>query len=124
MTCDSLNTERTAEQYVRGVVNMELGDEIIANILLDRHVSPDYPVSDLDLRTKMLLKADVYMACSAMPSVAVSVDDADGNWRHKEGAVRYPRRTREDGPLSPITYTLSMERSAMLQAGLVCVPEA
>lgn len=85
MTCDSLNTERTAEQYVRGVVNMELGDEIIANILLDRNVSPDYPVSDLDLRTKMLLKADVYMACSAMPSVAVSVDDADGNWRHKEG---------------------------------------
>lgn len=85
MTCDSLNTERTAEQYVRGVVNMELGDEIIANILLDRHVSPDSLALDLSLRTKMLLKADVYMACSAMPSVAVSVDDADGNWRHKEG---------------------------------------
>ena len=95
MTCDSLNTERTAEQYVRGVVNMELGDEIIANILLDRHVSPDSLALDLSLRTKMLLKADVYMACSVMPSVAISIDDADGNWRHKEGAARYLRRTKK-----------------------------
>lgn len=85
MICDSQNTERTAEQYVRGIVNMELGDEVIANILLDRDVLPDSLVSNLDLKTKMLLKADVYMACSVMPSVKVSVEDADGNWKHKEG---------------------------------------
>lgn len=85
MIRDSQNTERTAEQYVRGIVNMDLSDEVIANILSDRQIQPDSLVSNLDLKTKMLLKADVYMACSNMPSVKVSVEDADGNWKHKEG---------------------------------------
>ena len=85
MIRDSQNTERTVEQYVRGIVNMDLSDEVIANILSDRQIQPDSLVSNLDLKTKMLLKADVYMACSNMPSVKVSVEDADGNWKHKEG---------------------------------------
>ena len=33
MIRDSQNTERTVEQYVRGIVNMDLSDEVIANIL-------------------------------------------------------------------------------------------
>lgn len=85
MNSDSQKIERTAEQYVRGIVNMDLSDEVIANILSDRQIQPDSLVSNLDLKTKMLLKADVYMACSNMPSVKVSVEDADGNWKHKEG---------------------------------------
>lgn len=84
MDGDSLNTERTVEQYIRGVVNMDIGDEVVANILFERGVTADIPVSELDKRTRMLLKADVYAACANMPSVRVSVEDADGNWRHKE----------------------------------------
>ncbi len=79
-----IDTERTIERYVRGIVNMDIGDESIANILLDRGLNPGDPASVLDPRTKALLKADVYMACANMPSVRVSVEDADGNWRHKE----------------------------------------
>lgn len=84
MEGDSPNTERTIEQYVRGIVNMDIGDESIANILLDRNLKADDPASGLDTKTKMLLKADVYMVCANMPSVRSSVEDADGNWRHKE----------------------------------------
>ena len=76
---------RTVEQYVRGIVDVDLGDDVIANILLDRNVQPGGLASALDTRTKMLLRADVYMACVSKPSVAVSVEDADGNWKHKEG---------------------------------------
>lgn len=84
MDGDSQNTERTVEQYIRGIVNMDIGDELVANILFDRGLALDVPVSELDAKTKMLLKADVYMACANTPSVRTSVEDADGNWRHKE----------------------------------------
>ncbi len=77
-------SERTVEQYVRGIVKMDMGDEVISNILFDRDLNPGDPASGLDARTRMLLKADVYMACANMPSVSVSVEDADGNWKHKE----------------------------------------
>lgn len=97
MIRDSQNTERTVEQYVRGIVNMDLSDEVIANILSDRQIQPDSLVSNLDLKTKMLLKADVYMACSNMPSVKVSVEDADGNWKHKEGGGQISE-TDKGGP--------------------------
>ena len=69
MNSDSQKIERTAEQYVRGIVNMDLSDEVIANILSDRQIQPDSLVSNLDLKTKMLLKADVYMACSSLTPI-------------------------------------------------------
>lgn len=77
-------TGMTVGQYARGVVRVDIGDDAISNILFDRGLSPDSLASDLDKRALMLLKADVYMACANMPSVSVSVEDADGNWKHKE----------------------------------------
>lgn len=86
MSGESIDIEsRTVEQYVRGIVNVDLSEDVIANILLDRNVQPGELASELDTKTKMLLKADVYMACASMPSVKVSVEDSDGNWKHKEG---------------------------------------
>lgn len=84
MDGDSQYTERTIEQYIHGIVNIELDEEVVANILFDRQVSPDDLSSELSKKTKLLLKADVLMACANMPSVKVSVEDADGNWKHKE----------------------------------------
>lgn len=84
MDGDSQYTERTIEQYIHGIVNIELDEEVVANILFDRQVSPDDLASELSKKTKLLLKADVLMACANMPSVKVSVEDADGNWKHKE----------------------------------------
>lgn len=95
MDSDSQYTERTVEQYVRGVVKMDIGDEVVANILFDRDLQPDSLISDLDKRTRMLLKADVYMACANMPSVSVSIEDADGNWKHKESGGQITNADKE-----------------------------
>lgn len=86
MCGDSIDIDsRTAEQYVRGIAPIDLSDDTIANIFIDQNVSPEALVSDMDMKTKMLLKAEVYMACASMPSVRVSIEDSDGNWKHKEG---------------------------------------
>lgn len=95
MDDDSLYTEKTVEQYVRGIVKMDIGDEVISNILFDRDLHPDELASDLDRRTRMLLKADVYMACANMPSVSTSIEDADGNWKHKESGGQITNADKE-----------------------------
>lgn len=85
MDCNSSNSERTVSQYIRGISSMSPGEEVLSNILFDRGISPDIPVVELSKKEKELLKADVYTALSNMPSVKVSVEDSDGNWKHKEG---------------------------------------
>lgn len=84
MDGDTLYTEQTVEQYVRGILKIDMGDNVVANILFKRNLQPDSLASDLDMRIKELLEADVYWRCSLMPSVSVSIEDADGNWKHKE----------------------------------------
>ena len=77
--------ERTAEDYIRGISGPELTDGTIANILFKRNVAPDDSVIGLEKRTIELLEADTYIAFSLVPSVKAGVEDADGNWKHKEG---------------------------------------
>ena len=77
--------ERTAEDYIRGIPGPELTDGTISNILFKRNVAPNDPVIGLEKRTIELLEADTYIAFSLSPSVKTSIEDADGNWKHKEG---------------------------------------
>lgn len=77
--------ERTAEDYIRGIPGPELTDGAIANILFKRNVAPSDSIIELGKRTIELLEADTYIAFSLVPSVKTSVEDADGNWKHKEG---------------------------------------
>lgn len=75
----------TIEEYLRGCVGFEVSDSAITTILIDREIEPGTYVSRLDKKTKDLCRADLYMWCASTPSVKGSVEDADGNWKHKEG---------------------------------------
>lgn len=88
MNGDSQHTETnvtTVEEYLRGCVGFDVSDNALATILIDRDVEPGTDVRMLDKRTKDLCKADLYMWCASTPSVTGSVEDADGEWKHKEG---------------------------------------
>lgn len=92
MNGDSQHTEQTnvttVEDYLRGCVGFEVSDNAITTILIDREVEPGTDVALLDKRTKDLCKADLYMWCASTPSTTGSVEDADGEWKHKEGGTQ------------------------------------
>lgn len=92
MNGDSQHTEQTSvttvEEYLRGCVGFEVSDNAITTILIDRDVKPGTDVTTLDKRTKDLCKADLYMWCASTPSITGSVEDADGEWKHKEGGTQ------------------------------------
>ena len=78
----------TVEDYLRGCVGFEVSDNALTTILIDRDIDPGTDVSTLDKRTKDLCKADLYMWCASTPSTIGSVEDADGEWKHKEGGTQ------------------------------------
>lgn len=78
----------TIEEYLRGCVGFEVSDSAISTILIDREIVPGTDISDIDKRTRDLCKADLYMWCASTPSVTGSVEDADGEWRHREGGTQ------------------------------------
>ena len=78
----------SVEEYLRGCVGFEVSDNAITTILIDRGINPGTDVSNLDKRTKDLCKADLYMWCASTPSTIGSVEDADGEWKHKEGGTQ------------------------------------
>jgi hypothetical protein len=80
---------RTVVDYCRSVVAVEVKDEAILNILQDRDVDKDADVTELDKKTRDLLKADIYSWCLTLPTTSAQVKDSDGNWSHSEGAVHF-----------------------------------
>lgn len=77
----------TIEDYLKGKVGFDVADNAILSILVDRDVESGTDVSELDKRTKDLCRADLYMWCASTPSVRGAIEDADGTWKHKEGAT-------------------------------------
>ena len=82
---DTSKPVMAVEDYLRGCVGFDVSEEAISVILIDRGVEPGSDVTLLDKRTKDLCRADLYMWCASTPSVTGSVEDADGEWKHKEG---------------------------------------
>ena len=76
------------EEYLRGWVGFVVDDSAIATILVDRGILPGTPVSELDKKQKDLCKADLYMWCASTPSTTGSIEEADGDWRHKVGSTQ------------------------------------
>lgn len=91
MSIHSQNTGEditTIEEYLRGCVGFEVTDSAISTILVDREIVPETEVWYIDKRTRDLCKADLYMWCASTPSVTGSVEDADGDWKHREGGTQ------------------------------------
>ncbi len=75
----------TIEQYLRGKVGFEVADNAISVILEDRGISAGADSSELDVRTKDLATADLYMWCASTPSKQNASFEADGGWKSQKG---------------------------------------
>lgn len=75
----------TIEQYLRGKVGFEVADNAISVILEDRGITAGADSSTLDLRTKELATADLYMWCASTPSKQDTSFEADGGWKSQKG---------------------------------------
>ena len=75
----------TIEQYLRGKVGFEVADNAISVILEDRQITPGTDSASVDLRTKELATADLYMWCASTPSKQDTSFEADGGWKSQKG---------------------------------------
>ena len=75
----------TIEDYLRGKVGFEVADNAISVILEDREIATGAESWDLDIRTKELATADLYMWCASTPSKQDTSYEADGGWKHQKG---------------------------------------
>lgn len=82
------NTYITIEDYLRGCVGITLPDDVINTILLDRGIAQGTEAELLDKKQRDLCKADLYMWCATVPTTFGLVEDANGVWKHKEGAIQ------------------------------------
>jgi len=73
------------EEYLQGKVAYDVPTGALATILVDRNVEPETDVADVDMRTRDLCTADLYMWCASTPSTKNKVEDADGQWKHSDG---------------------------------------
>lgn len=76
---------RTAEDYIFGCVNFAVPEEAVKHLLDERGIEPGTPLSDLDKKTRELLKADLYVWICMGPSKVSSTSDSDNGWSHSEG---------------------------------------
>lgn len=75
----------TIEGYLRGKVGFEVADNAISVILEDRGIAAGTESSGLELRTKELATADLYMWCASTPSKQDTSYEADGGWKSQKG---------------------------------------
>lgn len=78
----------TIKEYLQGCVGFSVDDNAIATILVDRGIESDEEAEDLTKKQRDLCKADLYMWCASTPSIRGSVEDQNGNWKHKEGGTQ------------------------------------
>lgn len=89
----------TIEDYLRGKVGFEVADNAISVILEDRGITAGADSSTLDLRTKELATADLYMWCASTPSKRDTSYEADGGWKSQKGgweSSAYDKRNLRD----------------------------
>lgn len=72
-------------EYLRGKVGFEVTDSAIQVILEDRDIYEGEDSTDIDLRTKELATADLYMWCASTPSKQNTSFEADGGWKSQKG---------------------------------------
>lgn len=75
----------TISAYLYGCVNFPITEEAMLCILSDRDVLMDTPVTELEAKTRDLLKADVMKWVCLSPNKSGSISDSDNGWSHSEG---------------------------------------
>lgn len=80
-------TVYTIEEYLRGLVAIDVPDNALKSLLTDADVEPGTALASLSLRQKELLKADLYVWCASSPQGSCSVEDINGVWKHRESTA-------------------------------------
>jgi hypothetical protein len=82
-------------EWMRGLLGFRIPDESIASVLAKRNVDGSAPLSAIEQREAELLRADLFVWCCLAPSTGQVVEDADGNWRHREGGYSLAPRDKD-----------------------------
>lgn len=77
--------ELTIEEYLRGLVGLDVTDAALRSILAKREIESGTEFVGLTKRELDLCTADLYMWCANQPSIKGTIKDADGGWSHSEG---------------------------------------
>lgn len=71
----------TIEEYLLGKTGYDIGSDALNSIFLDRGIqSGSTPAKDVDIRTRELATADLYMRCASTPGSSTTVREKDGDW--------------------------------------------
>jgi hypothetical protein len=75
----------TIEEYLRGLVGLDVTDAALRSILAKRDIESGSEYSSLPKGLLDLCTADLYMWCANAPSIKGTIKDSDGGWSHSEG---------------------------------------
>lgn len=81
----TLSTKRTIVDYLLGCVNMDIPEEAIVRICIDREVDINEDIELLEKKEKDLCKADLYVWMCLGVSKRGTVSDSDNGWSHSDG---------------------------------------
>jgi hypothetical protein len=100
MTTSDNDTRKvyTVEDWLFGCVNFSVPQSIVTNLLKVRSVERDTAYDDTDIKTRLLLKADLLKWIILGASKVNNTSDSDNGWSHSDGG-----------------YTLSKDDKKMLK---------
>lgn len=77
--------QKTLRDHCFGCVNFLLPEEAVDYVLNERDLKGDTLLSEVDKKTRDLLKADLYVWVCMGPSKVSSTSDSDNGWSHSDG---------------------------------------
>lgn len=94
--CGNTDSEvYTAKGYLLSCVSFPVPEDAADYVLANREVDPSDNISDLDTKTKELLKADLYVWFCMGPSKVGTVSDRDNSWSHSDGGYTLSESDKE-----------------------------
>lgn len=72
------------EEYLKGLVGFDVTEQALNSIRMYRNIEKYTDVSELTIRDKELLYADLLMWAASSPTSYTGSKDSDGGWTHTE----------------------------------------
>lgn len=111
-------SEYTAKDWMRGILGIEVPEEIIDRILAERDFQPDAYFQQLEDKEKDLIKADLYFWASTSASKTGVTKDSDATWSHSEGGAELSDATRKQYlKMANVLYQKWGEESISISSG-------
>ena len=76
---------RTVEDYLFGCVNFAVPEDAVQHVADERNFPLDMNANDLEVKDRLLMKADLYKWIILGPGKVNDVKDTDNGWSHAGG---------------------------------------